>query len=67
MSRMLIPWNEEHRSIPSVIRERLLLPSFDDLERWYYQGFDARDIEGRSGINMHAWWTLPTGEILDVT
>jgi len=42
-------------------------PSFDDLERWYCHGFDARDIEGRSGINMHAWWTLPTGEILDVT
>jgi hypothetical protein len=42
-------------------------PSFDDLERWYCRGFDARDIAGRSGVNMHAWWTLPTGEILDAT
>lgn len=42
-------------------------PSWDDLRTWYRQGLRASDLEGRSGINLHAWWTLTSGEIIDVT
>lgn len=42
-------------------------PSWNDLRDWYRNGFSAADIEGRSGINLHAWWTLPSGEVMDVT
>lgn len=42
-------------------------PSLPDLERWYRDGFAAHDFEGRTGMNLHAWWTLPSGEIVDIT
>lgn len=42
-------------------------PSWVDLQNWYHKGFRVSDFEGRSGMNMHAWWTLPSGEIIDVT
>lgn len=42
-------------------------PTHDDLENWYRRGFTPTDFEGRSGMNLHAWWTLPSGEIIDVT
>ncbi|WP_124470236.1 hypothetical protein [Burkholderia ubonensis] len=42
-------------------------PSWADLRTWYRQGLQASDFVGRSGINLHAWWTLPSGEVIDVT
>lgn len=45
----------------------LFNPSWADLQNWYYEGFRASDFEGRSGMNLHAWWTLPSGEVMDVT
>lgn len=42
-------------------------PTRADLRAWYQRGLCATDFEGRSGINLHAWWTLSSGEIVDVT
>ncbi|WP_086383090.1 hypothetical protein [Caballeronia sordidicola] len=42
-------------------------PSWADLQNWHQMGFSASDFEGRSGINLHSWWTLPSGEVMDVT
>lgn len=42
-------------------------PSWADLRAWYQRGLRTSDFEGRSGINLHAWWTLPSGEVIDVT
>lgn len=45
----------------------LFNPSWADLQNWHQEGFSASDFEGRSGFNLHAWWTLPSGEVMDVT
>lgn len=42
-------------------------PSVDDLAKWYRQGFQVEDFAGRVGFNLHAWYTLPTMEVLDLT
>lgn len=42
-------------------------PTQDDFERWAKVGINVKDFEARSGFNFHAWYTLPTMEILDMT
>lgn len=38
----------------------------EDLKRWRYTGLTADDCSS-SGFKMHAWLTLPTAEIIDLT
>lgn len=42
-------------------------PSWRDLRRWAANGVQQQDFEGRQGMNLHAWLTLETGEIIDVS
>lgn len=46
-------------------------PIFDpihaDFARWATEGISAKDFATRSGFNFHAWYTLPTMEVLDFT
>lgn len=39
-----------------------------DLYKWYSHGFEIDDFgQSGQGLNVHAWLTLPSGEILDFT
>jgi hypothetical protein len=42
-------------------------PSFDDLKRWCGKGIQFADLQGRQGINLHAWLTVESGEIIEPT
>lgn len=42
-------------------------PTQADFARWAITGVAAKDFVSRSGFNFHAWYTLPTMEILDLT
>lgn len=44
-------------------------PSWDDLKHWSKSGVQPSDFvaEGRSGVNLHAWLTVATGEIIEPT
>lgn len=42
-------------------------PSWADFKRWQKHGIQASDFEGRQGVNLHAWITLDTGEIIEPT
>lgn len=39
----------------------------EDFARWAKSGINIDDFANRSGFNFHAWYTLPTMEILDLT
>jgi len=43
----------------------LFAPTQQHFKRWYNQGFAPNEVFENKGLNLHAWWTLPTGEILD--
>ena len=45
----------------------LFNPSYDDLQRWTQNGIQHVDLVGRSGVNLHAWLTLESGEIIEPT
>jgi hypothetical protein len=40
-------------------------PSWADLDRWGSSGIQLDELEGKQGINLHAWITLETGEIIE--
>lgn len=40
-------------------------PSFDDFEIWLNKGIQLIDIN--KGMNLHAWLTIETGEIIELT
>lgn len=40
-------------------------PTWDDLTRWGKQGMQLQDVNGKMGMNFHAWITLESGEIID--
>lgn len=40
-------------------------PSWTDLDRWGSSGIQLDELEGKQGINLHAWITLETGEIIE--
>lgn len=42
-------------------------PTREDFAKWYRQGFQIEDFRNRLGFNLHAWYTLPTMEVLDLT
>lgn len=42
-------------------------PTQTDFDKWAKVGIDVDDFGSRSGFNFHAWYTLPTMEILDLT
>lgn len=44
-------------------------PKWSDLRRWSKAGISLDDLqnEGRGGINLHAWLTAQSGEIIDPT
>ena len=42
-------------------------PSWRDLHRWSTEGIQLFDFENRMGVNLHAWLTLETGEIIEPT
>jgi hypothetical protein len=42
-------------------------PSAADFTRWYEKGFQESDFHDKKGFNLHCWYTLPSGEILDLT
>ncbi len=42
-------------------------PSWSELRRWKMQSLHKDDILGRSGLGIHAWLTVETGEIIDPT
>lgn len=43
----------------------LFNPTQQQFKRWYNQGFAPDEFIANRGLNLHAWWTLPSGEILD--
>lgn len=45
----------------------LFNPSFDELKQWTVFGIQLNDIKGKQGVNLHAWLTVDTGEIIDPT
>lgn len=40
-------------------------PSWADLDRWGSFGIQLDELEGKQGVNLHAWITLETGEIIE--
>jgi hypothetical protein len=44
-------------------------PTWDDLRRWSGHGITIDELQkkGRPGVNLHAWLTVDSGEIIDVT
>lgn len=42
-------------------------PTWKELHRWGHEGIQMDDFGARGGINLHAWMTLPTGEIIEPT
>ena len=42
-------------------------PTWDNLRQWGRNGIQVEDFSGRSGLNLHAWVTLATGEIIEPT
>lgn len=42
-------------------------PTWDELRSWKDDGVQRGDFRKRSGLNLHAWITLQTGEIIDFT
>ncbi|WP_175810884.1 hypothetical protein [Burkholderia cepacia] len=44
-------------------------PTWDDMRRWSQGGIDPVELarEGREGVNLHAWLTVETGEIIEPT
>ncbi len=50
------------------LRESVIYgPTEGDFSRWYANGFRKSDFQHTRGLNLHAWYTLPSGEILDLT
>lgn len=44
---------------------KVFSPSWADLRRWANSGIQLQDFEGRQGMNLHAWLTLESGEIIE--
>lgn len=42
-------------------------PTAADFARWHKQGFQKSDFHNKTGFNLHCWYSLPSGEILDLT
>jgi len=42
-------------------------PSNEDFTAWARRGIQPPDFLGKRGFNFHAWYTLPTMEVLDLT
>lgn len=42
-------------------------PQFEDIERWVQSGLQAKDFGTGSGLKLHAWLTVETGEIIEPT
>lgn len=42
-------------------------PSWKELVRLASEGMDAQYFRGRQGFNLHAWLTVETGEIIDLS
>lgn len=42
-------------------------PTWEDVARWVKYGIQPQDFVDRSGINLHAWLTAPSGEIIDLS
>lgn len=42
-------------------------PTWEDMKRWGQIGIQLDDFRGRMGLNLHAWLTVDTGEIIDLT
>lgn len=42
-------------------------PTREDFAKWHRHGFQIDDFRNRLGFNLHAWYTLPTMEVLDLT
>jgi hypothetical protein len=44
-------------------------PDWDDLQRWSRSGIDPVELamQGRDGINLHAWLTVASGEIIELS
>ncbi len=42
-------------------------PTFDDIKAWCKGGIQLSDLHGRQGLNLHAWLTLESGEIIEPT
>jgi hypothetical protein len=51
----------------SIGPKRVFDPSQADFARWANTGVAVEDFAVRSGFNFHAWYTLPSMEILDMT
>ncbi len=49
--------------------ERIFSPTWTDLSRWRRTGItlDELHTDGRNGINLHAWLTCQSGEIIEPT
>jgi hypothetical protein len=42
-------------------------PSWNDLYLWSKRGIQLADIKSRTGINLHAWLTLQSGQIVELS
>ena len=71
----LAPFFSKHLSIEAHItiaqiwsdNKSIFNPSWRDLRRWSAEGIQLFDFENRMGVNLHAWLTLETGEIIEPT
>lgn len=74
-SHALRPLVEEALGCPVVLTlgqlnyhgKAVFNPAREDFARWYRRGFQVDDFRDRVGFNLHAWYTLPTMEVLDLT
>src|SRR5471032_400660 len=73
----LAPYVEERlrRSVQVTLgqlwrgEQPVFAPSWQDIRSWARRGLSVQNIcdEGRTGINLHAWLTVDTGEIIELT
>jgi hypothetical protein len=74
-SHFLAPWFEKQLKCkvwPTLGQvwqgeKQVFNPTWDDFKRWGKVGIQRTDLDGRMGFNLHAWLTLESGEIIDLT
>lgn len=74
-ARYMQPFVEQELGMPVWVtvgqiwyRDRAILePTWEGARRWVSEGIQQRDFTAGGGLNLHAWLTLASGEILELT